>query len=69
MTEKEVADFIYRQIDGVYNDTKHITSGNVSHMLPCLLHDILAVRNNITLLISQNTKLSIKDIDKLVRGE
>ena len=67
MTEKKVADYIINTIDNIYADTKRITSGNVSHMLPCLLHDIRALRNNIILLISQNTKLSIETLDKLVR--
>lgn len=67
MNEEQVAQYIYRQIDNVYNDAKRITSGNVSHQLPSLLHDILAVRNNITMLISKNTDLSIKKIDKLVK--
>ena len=67
MTEQEVSQYIYNMIDEIYRDTKGMTTGNVSHRLPCLLHDILALRNNITLLINQNTKLSIKELDKLVR--
>lgn len=67
MTEEEVVDSIYRQIDSIYADTKRLTSGNLVHSLPCLLHDILAVRSNITFLISKNTDLSIKKLDKLVR--
>ncbi len=68
LTEEEVVSCIYRQLDGVYNDTKRLTSGNLVHNLPCLLHDILAVRSNITFLISKNTDLDIKKLDKLVRN-
>jgi hypothetical protein len=61
MTEKEVKTYIKTYIldaiDSIYRDVKTMTSGNVSHRQACLLHDINAVRNNICLLIKQNTLL------------
>jgi hypothetical protein len=58
MTEKDVQTYILNHIDIIFNDTKRLTTGNLAHHLPSILHDIAALKTNVFILLRDNTNLS-----------
>jgi len=57
MTEADVRIFILGICDSIFKEVNTMTTGNLAHRKPCLLHDINTLKHNIFILIRDNTKL------------
>lgn len=48
LNEEMLQRYLYNIVDEVYRDVQHLTTGNLAHNQACILHDIRALKNNIS---------------------